>query len=57
MIQDHQRTVNLLQWLITNGQNEPLKKYAKDTLPDVTEHLEMAKQQYAMLTSGAPPAK
>jgi hypothetical protein len=30
---------------------------AADTLPDVMEHLEMAKQQYAMLTSGAPPAK
>jgi hypothetical protein len=24
--------------------------------PFPTEHLEMAKQQYAMLTSGAPPA-
>ena len=57
MIQDHQRTVNLLQWEITSGQNEALKKYAADTLPDVSEHLEMAKQQYAMLTSGAPPAK
>jgi putative membrane protein len=57
MIQDHQRTANLLQWQITNGQSEPLKKYAADTLPDVMEHLEMAKQQYAMLTSGAPPAK
>jgi putative membrane protein len=57
MIQDHQRTVNLLQWELTSGQNEALKKYAADTLPDVMEHLEMAKQQYAMLTSGAPPAK
>ena len=28
MIQDHQRTANLLQWQITNGQSEPLKKYA-----------------------------
>jgi putative membrane protein len=57
MVQDHQRTANLLQWQISNGQNEALKKYAADTLPDVMEHLEMAKQQYAMLTSGAPPAK
>jgi putative membrane protein len=57
MIQDHQRTANLLQWEITSGQSEPLKKYAADTLPDVMEHLEMATQQYAMLTSGAPPAK
>jgi putative membrane protein len=57
MIQDHQRTANLLQWQITSGQSEPLKKYAADTLPDVMEHLEIAKQQYAMLTSGAPPEK
>ena len=57
MIQDHQRTANLLQWEISSGQSEPLKKYAADTLPDVMEHLEMAKQQYAMLTSGAPPTK
>jgi putative membrane protein len=57
MIQDHQRTVNLLQWQITGGQNEALKKYAADTLPDVMEHLEMAKQQYALLTAGAPPTK
>ena len=57
MIQDHQRTANLLQWEITSGQSEALKKYAADTLPDVMEHLEMAQQQYAMLTSGAPPAK
>jgi hypothetical protein len=28
-----------------------------DTLPDVMEHLEMAKQQYAMLTSGVAPTK
>ena len=49
MIQDHQRTANLLQWQITTGQNEPLKKYAVDTLPDVMEHLAIAKQQYAML--------
>jgi putative membrane protein len=57
MIQDHQRTANLLQWEITSGQSESLKKYAADTLPDVMEHLEMAKEQHAMLTSGAPPAK
>jgi putative membrane protein len=57
MIQDHQRTANLLQWEISSGQNESLKKYAADTLPDVMEHLEMAKEQYSALTSGAPPTK
>jgi putative membrane protein len=57
MIQDHQRTANLLQWEITSGQSESLKKYAGDTLADVMEHLELAKQQYAMLTSAAPPPR
>ena len=50
---DHQRTANLLQWHISAGQNEALKKYSMETLPVVMEHLEMAKEQYAMLTMGA----
>jgi putative membrane protein len=52
-LQDHQRTANLLQWHISSGQNEQLKKYSIETLPVVMEHLEMAKEQYAMLTMGA----
>jgi putative membrane protein len=51
-IQDHQRTANLLQWHLSTGQNEALKKYSADTLPEVMSHLEMAQQQLAMLTSG-----
>jgi putative membrane protein len=50
---DHQRTANLLQWHISSGQNEALKKYSIETLPVAMEHLEMAKEQYAMLTMGA----
>jgi putative membrane protein len=50
---DHQRTANLLQWHISSGQNEALKRYSIETLPVVMEHLEMAKEQYAMLTLGA----
>jgi putative membrane protein len=56
-VQDHQRTANLLQWHIGSGQNEALKKYSMETLPEVMEHLELAKEQFAMLTSGAPPVK
>jgi putative membrane protein len=52
-LQDHQRTANLLQWHISSGQNEALKKYSIETLPVVMEHLEMAKEQYAVLTMGA----
>jgi putative membrane protein len=50
-IQNHQRTANLLQYQLSFGQNEPLRKYAADSLPVVLEHLEMAKHHYALLTS------
>jgi putative membrane protein len=53
-IQAHQKTVNLLLWEISFGQSADLTKYAADTLPTVMEHLEIAKQQHAALTS-APP--
>ena len=52
-VQDHQRTANLLQWHISAGQNEALKEYSMQTLPVVMEHLDLAKEQYAMLTMGA----
>ena len=54
-IQDHQKTVNLLLWAITFAQSAELTKYAADTLPTVMEHLEIAKQQHAALTSAPPP--
>jgi putative membrane protein len=50
-IQDHQKTATLLQYEISFGQNEALKKYAAETLPHVLEHLELAQQQHAALTS------
>jgi putative membrane protein len=56
-IQDHQRTANLLQWHISTGQNEALKKYSMTTLPVVMDHLEQAKSQFAMLTQGAGSAR
>lgn len=56
-LQDHQRTANLLQWHISTGQNEVLKKYSIETLPVVMEHLDMAKEQYAVLTQGAGKAR
>jgi putative membrane protein len=56
-IQDHQRTANLLQWHISTGQNEALRKYSMETLPEVMDHLEHAKQDYALLTQGAGSAR
>ena len=52
-MQDHQRTASLPQWHISSGQNEALKEYSIETLPIAMEHLEMAKEQYAMVTMGA----
>jgi putative membrane protein len=52
-IADHQRTANLLQWHLSNGQNEALRKYSLQTLPEVMAHLEHAKENYAVLTQGA----
>jgi putative membrane protein len=54
-IQAHQKTVNLLLWEISFGQSAELTKYAADTLPTVMEHLEIARQQHAALTSAPPP--
>jgi putative membrane protein len=52
-IQDHQRTANLLEWHLSYGQNEALRKYSMETLPEVMAHLEHAKESYALLTQGA----
>jgi putative membrane protein len=54
-IQDHQKTANLLLWAISFGQSAELTKYAANTLPTVMEHLEIAKQQHAVLRSAPPP--
>lgn len=53
-IADHQRTANLLLWELSNGQSDPLKKYAAEQLPLVLDHLELAKREYSALTM-APP--
>ena len=39
---DHQKTVQLLQWGISNGQNADLQRLAMEALPVVLQHLEMA---------------
>lgn len=54
-IMDHQKTANLLQWQISNGQNQALKDYAIETLPGVMEHLRLAQLAMAELTGSAPP--
>jgi putative membrane protein len=50
-VADHQKTANLLLWQISSGQNEELRQYAMESLPVVLEHLAMAKELHAELTS------
>jgi putative membrane protein len=54
-IGDHQRTLNLLQWELSFGQNQALKDYATEMLPTIMEHLRMAQAALAALTGSAPP--
>lgn len=52
---DHQKTLNLLQWQISNGQNAALKAFASEQLPVVSEHLRQAQTALASLSGSAPP--
>jgi putative membrane protein len=54
-IEDHQKTVQLLQWEIGSGQNGPLQKFAAETLPVVLMHLKHAQLIASELTGQAPP--
>jgi putative membrane protein len=54
-MQDHQKTANLLLWHLSYGQNAELLKYSAETLPDVLDHLDHAKREYAKLTETPPP--
>jgi putative membrane protein len=51
-IVDHQKTVQLLQWEIGNGQHAELQRFAAAVLPTVIRHLEAAKALRAELVSG-----
>jgi putative membrane protein len=53
-IVDHQKTAQLYEWIIDNGQDARLQSYAMDVLPVVMMHLEMAKGALAQLTGSAP---
>jgi putative membrane protein len=52
---DHQKTVQLLLWVITSGQNADLQHFASGTLPDVLHHLQHAQTLVSQLTGSAPP--
>jgi putative membrane protein len=50
-VMDHQKTAQLLEWEIGSGQSDPVKGYAKATLPIVLDHLQHAQRLLTELTS------
>ncbi len=54
-VEDHQKTVQLVEWVIDGGQNAQLQQLATHMLPVVLAHLEMAQSVLAGLTGQAPP--
>jgi putative membrane protein len=53
-ITDHQKSAQLYEWIIDNGQDSRLQGYAMDVLPAVLQHLESAKQILSQLVGSAP---
>jgi putative membrane protein len=51
---DHQKTVQILQWEMSNGQDADLQRLAADALPSVLGHLQHAQAIIAELTGAAP---
>jgi len=55
-VTDHQKTEQLLLWVIASGENADLQRFASDTLPDVVHHLQLAQTLLSQLTGAAAPA-
>ena len=53
-VQDHQKTVQLLQWEINSGQDVQLQRFASETLPVVLMHLRMAQDLAAQIAGQTP---
>jgi putative membrane protein len=54
-LEDHQKTIQLLQWEIGSGEDAPLQKFAAETLPTVIGHLRRAQFVASELTGQTPP--
>jgi putative membrane protein len=52
-VTDHQKTVQLLLWVIASGENADLQRLASGTLPDVLHHLQLAQALLSQLTGAA----
>jgi putative membrane protein len=52
--QDHQKTLQLLEYEIGSGQDQALREFAANTLPKIREHLQMAQAIALTVTPQAP---
>jgi len=52
---EHQKTVQLLLWVIASGENAALQHFASDALPGVLHHLQLAQGLVSNLTGAAVP--
>lgn len=50
VVENHQKTVQLLEWVIGQGQNRQLQQFAVETLPVALDHLEKARLTEAKVT-------
>jgi putative membrane protein len=54
-VTEHQKTVQLLLWVIASGENPDLQRFASDTLPTVLHHLQRAQDLVSQLTGAVMP--
>ena len=55
-VQDHQKTLHLLEYEIGSGQDQTLREFAAETLPKIHQHLQMAQDLALTVTPQAPQA-
>jgi len=53
-IQDHQKTLHLLEHEIGSGQDQALREFAANTLPKIRQHLQMVQDLAVTVTSQTP---
>ena len=51
MVQDHEKTIELFEQQAESGEDAALSGFAKESLPTLREHLEMAKEVQSQLTA------
>jgi putative membrane protein len=54
-VTEHQKTVQLLLWVIASGENSDMQRFASDTLPTVLHHLQRAQELVTQLTGAVAP--